>query len=105
MRQPSIRFRRELVSIGVVVSILVIYLPFFDEPWSLYVALCTGYTMLVFGMLWSDGKWKRYIDFNKRTAQDLVQGHAAFLLLVVLWIWICKISKTRLPDWMFENHN
>jgi len=72
--------RRELVSIGVVVSILVIYLPFFDEPWSLYVALCTGYTMLVFGMLWSDGKWKRYIDFNKRTAQDLVRAMPAFLL-------------------------
>jgi hypothetical protein len=54
-------------------------------------------------MLWSDGKWKKYIEFNRRTARDLVQGHAMFLLVMVLWIWICKISKLRLPEWMFED--
>jgi hypothetical protein len=98
------RFKREFVSIGVVISILAIYLPFMDEPWSLYAALCAGYTMLVFGMLWSDGKWKKYIEVNERTAQNLIQGHAVFLLVVVLWIWICNISKPRLPEWMFEDH-
>jgi hypothetical protein len=104
MDQPSFRFKRELVSIGVVIAFLAIYLPFMDKPWSLYVALCAGYTMLVFGMLWSDRKWKKYIEVNKRTALDLIQGHAVFLLVVVLWIWICKISRPRLPDWMFEDH-
>jgi hypothetical protein len=103
MYQPF-RFKRELVSIGVVFAFLATYLPFMDEPWSLYAALCAGYTMLVFGMLWSDGKWKRYIEINKRTALDLVQGHAMFLLVVVLWIWTCKISKPWLPGWMFEDH-
>jgi hypothetical protein len=104
MDQRPFRFRREFVSIGVVISILAIYIPFMDERWSLYAALCVGYTVLVFGMLWSDRKWKKYIEINKRTAQDLIRGHAMFLLAVVLWIWTCKISKPLLPDWVFEDH-
>ncbi|MGA2652139.1 MAG: hypothetical protein ABSF28_16525 [Terracidiphilus sp.] len=104
MDQRPFRFKRELVSVGVVVAFLAIYLPFMDERWSLYVALCAGYTMLVFGMLWSDRKWKKYIEINKRTALELVQGHAMFLIVVVFWIWVCKISKPWLPDWMFEDH-
>jgi hypothetical protein len=97
-----VRLKRRVVALGVVVSFLSFYLPFTDEPWSLYLALYGAYTILVFGMLWSDGKWKRYIDASKRPVRDLVQGHLAFLLALTLWIWVCRLAKPWLPDWMFN---
>ena len=101
MRSLSVRFKREIVSVGVVAPWLAIYLPFEDQPWSLYTALCVSYTILVFGLLWSDGKWRKYIEANERNARDLLQGHAIFLLVMTLWIWICRFARPRLPDWMF----
>ena len=80
MRPPSVRFKRQIVSLAVVFPFIVFYLPFEDESWSLYVALCVSYTILVFGLLWSDGKWRKYIDVHQRKARDLMQGHAVFLL-------------------------
>ncbi len=92
------------MSIAIVVAMLAIYLPLMDEAWSLYVALCVGYTILVFGMLWSDNKWKVYISANRRSAHELIRGHQIFLLVLVLWIWICKVSRPWLPGWMFEEY-
>lgn len=100
MRPLSIRFKRGLVSLAVLVPILGLYLPFTDQPWSLYAALCAGYTLLVFGMLWSDGKWRKCIAANQRSSRGLVQDHVMFLLVLIIWIWICRISKPWLPDWM-----
>ncbi len=102
MRPPSVRFKREIVSVAFLVAFVALYLPFEHEPWSIYVALCTSYTILVFGLLWSDGKWQRYIAAGQRKARELAQGHAVFLLILTLWIWICEISRPSLPDWMFD---
>jgi hypothetical protein len=88
------------VSLAIVFGLFALWLPFEGEPWSLYAALCVSYTILVFGLLWSDGKWRKYIVANQRKARDLVQGHTIFLLLLILWIWICRVSRPRLPDWM-----
>ncbi|HKN20866.1 MAG TPA: hypothetical protein VJX73_05590 [Terracidiphilus sp.] len=102
MRPPSIRFKRRIVSVAVFVAFIALYLPFEDQPWSLYAALCVSYTVLVFGLLWSDGKWRKYIEAKQRKARDLIQGHAAFLLVIILWIWVCRFFRPRLPDWMFD---
>jgi hypothetical protein len=72
------------------------------QPWSLDAALCLAYTILVFGLLWADGKWHKYIDDSRRPARELVQGHIVFLLILILWLWICQFSKPWLPDWLFE---
>jgi len=101
MRPLSVRFKREIVSVGIFAPWLAIYLPFEDETWSLYATLCVSYTVLVFGLLWSDGRWRKYIETGQRTARDLVRGHAVFVLVMILWIWICKFSRPWLPDWMF----
>jgi len=102
MRPLSVRFKRQIVSVGVIAPWLAVYLPFENESWSLYLAVCVSYTILVFGLLWSDGKWGRYIRAHRRTARDLAQGHAIFLLALILWIWLCQFSRPWLPGWMFE---
>jgi hypothetical protein len=53
-------------------------------------------------LLWSDGKWHKYIETRQRTARDLAQGHTIFLLILILWIWVCRFSRPWLPDWMFS---
>jgi hypothetical protein len=98
----SVRFKREVVAIGTVVTFFAFYLPFADEPWSIYAALCAAYTIVVFGMLWSDGSWKRKIGANKRPGRDLVQGHVVFLLVLALWIWVCRLARPWLPNWFYS---
>lgn len=102
MRTLSVRLKREIVSIAVVVALIAMYLPFEDEAWSIYAALCAAYSILVFGMLWSDGKWRKYVESHGRTMRDLAQGHAFFLLALILWIWICRFARPWLPGWMFD---
>lgn len=87
---------------AVFIAFAALYLPFEDEPWSLYAALCVSYTILVFGLLWSDGKWRKYIEAGRHKARDLAQGHAVFLLAMILWIWLWRFSRPRLPDWMMD---
>jgi len=86
MRPLSVRVKRQIVSLGVIAPWIALYLPFEDESWSLYAALCVSYTILFFGLLWSDGKWRKYIETHQRKARDLAQGHAIFLLVMILWI-------------------
>ena len=102
MRPLSVRFKRQIVSVTIVVVLIVLYLPFEDEPWSLYAALCVSYTTVVFGLLWSDGKWRKYFEAHQRKARDLAQGHTIFLLVLIFWIWICRFSRPWLPAWMFD---
>jgi len=98
----SVRIKRRIVSVAIVVVLIALYLPFEDETWSIYAALCTAYTVLVFGLLWSDGKWRKYFGAHQRKVRDLAQGHTIFLLALIFWIWICKFSRHSLPAWMFD---
>jgi len=69
-----------------------------DEPWSLYLALCAGYIVLVFGLIWSYGKWGRHLGGGKWTRGKLLRGHVSFLLALILWIWLARFSRPWLPD-------
>jgi hypothetical protein len=102
MPRISLRVKREGVSLATVVTLLFFYAFFGDRIWFIYAAIAAAYTVLVLGMLWSDGKWKRYIAEGRRTARELIQGHIWFLLLIVVWIWLCRYSKPWLPEWMFN---
>jgi hypothetical protein len=97
----SVRFKRQVVSVAVLAALIVLYLPFEDESWSIYVAICTAYTILVFGLLWSDGKWRKFIETHQGKPRDLLQRHAIYTLVLILWIWICRFSRPWLPGWMF----
>jgi len=102
MRPLSVRFKREIVAVAVFAPFLALYLPLEDQSWSLGAALCASYTILVFGLLWSDNKWRRYIAANKRTVRELAQRHIIYLLILILWIWICRFSRPWLPGWLFD---
>ena len=102
MPRTSSGFRRRIVSLASVLSFLVLYFCFMEHSWAIYAAICAGYTILVLGLLWSDGKWTRYIQKSLRTARELLQGHLVFLLVVVLWIWLCRVSRPWMPEWMFN---
>jgi hypothetical protein len=96
----SKRAKRRIVSIATGLVGLFLYIPFAGKSWAIYAPICGGYTVLVLGLLWSDGKWVHYIESGSRTNRELIQGHICFLLLLVLWIWLCRYSRPWLPDWM-----
>ena len=103
MYQPlRLRFKREAVSFATVLVTLGLYIPLMDESWSLYLALCAGYTVLVFGLIWSDGKWGRCLGGGKWTLGKLLQGHASFLLALIFWVWLARFSRPWLPDWLMN---
>lgn len=101
VRRLSVKSKRRFVSIAVGIIFIALYLPFEDASWSLYAALCVSYTILVFGLLWSDDKWRKYIEAHQRKTRDLAQGHAVFLLVMIFWIWVCRFCRPWLPGWMF----
>ncbi len=101
-RPMRLRFKREAVSLATVLVTLGLYIPFMDEPWSLYLALCAGYSVLVFGLIWSDGKWGRYLGRGKWTLGRLLKSHVSFLLALNLWIWLARFSRPWLPDWLMN---
>ena len=104
MRTTSLRFRfrREIVSFTSILTSIVVYFSLAEYPWAIYPSICAGYTILVLGLLWSDGKWKRYIRENRRAPRELIQGHVVSLLMVVLWIWLCRFFRPWAPGWMFN---
>jgi hypothetical protein len=81
---------------------LCVYVPLMNRSWGIYAAICAGYSVLVLGMLWSDGKWAVYVARRKRAGRELIQGHLVFVLVLVLWMWICQFAKSWLPVWIFE---
>src|SRR5579864_3622724 len=102
MPRTSHGFRRRIVSFAAILAFIVLYFCFMENSWAIYASICAGYTILVLGLLWSDGKWTRYIQKSLRTSRELLQGHLVFLLMIVLWIWLCRFARPLLPGWMFD---
>ena len=69
-------FKRKIVSVATVTTLVSLYVFFEDRTWSIYVSISAAYTVLVLGLLWSDGKWRRYIHEGSRSSRDLIQGRA-----------------------------
>jgi len=99
MKARSKGFKRRVVSLATVIATLVTYVPFMDSPWAIYVAMGTGYTVVIFGLVWSDGML-RLAGENRRPVGDVIQTHLAFLVLVCGWIWIAQFIKPSLPRWV-----
>jgi hypothetical protein len=69
-----------------------------DERWAIYAAMCVGYTVAVFGLAWSDNKLGSFA--GNRSVRAVLQAHLAFILAVILWIWLAQYSKPSLPGWI-----
>ncbi len=105
MKARSKGFKRNVVSLATVIATLVTYIPFMDSPWAVYVAMSMGYTVAVFGLVWSDGMLRRFPSGNARPVGDVVRAHLTFLALVIGWICFAQFVKPSLPHWVVVEGN
>jgi hypothetical protein len=88
------------VSLATALVTIAVYIPFMDTRWAIYIALCVGYTIAVFGLAWSDDKMPLFRSARAQSMGGVLQVHTVFLLLLVLWIWLARFSKPFLPEWV-----
>jgi hypothetical protein len=100
LRLRSKRVKREIISIATALGTLLIYIPFMGTQWGIYVAMCMGYTIAVFGLAWSDQKIPLFLTGRAGSVGGILQVHAVFLLLLILWIRLAQYSKPFLSDWV-----
>lgn len=100
MRTMSKRFKRRIVSFATALVTLITYIPFMNTRWAIYLAMCIGYTVAVFGLAWSDGKMSRFFSVRNRSVGSVLQIHFVFILLLVLWIWLAQFARPWLPTWV-----
>jgi hypothetical protein len=93
-------FKRRAVSLATTIATLTIYIPFMETRWSIYLAMCVGYTIMVFGLAWSDGKLPLFYGGNARPVGEIVRTHLSFLLALIGWIWFAQYTKPVLPSWV-----
>jgi hypothetical protein len=75
---------------------MLFFVPFKEQAWSIYLAACTGYTVLVFGLrrLTKSKSLRRHSDLTKI---KLLMNHLAFLMAVVAWVWLLIGLIPHLP--------
>lgn len=100
MRRLSKGSKRRIVSLVTALVTIAVYIPFMDTRWAIYLAMCVGYSIAVFGLAWSDGKMPLFLAGRARSVAGLIQVHLAFLLALTLWIWLAQFSRPFLPDWV-----
>jgi len=98
VRAMSKGLKRRIVSFSTAVSTLLVYIPFMDTRWAIYAAMCVGYTVAVFGLAWSDNKLGSFS--GNRSIGSVLRAHLAFILAVILWIWLAQYSRPFLPGWL-----
>ncbi len=76
-----------------------------NTRWAIYLAICVGYTIAVFGLAWSDGKIPLFLAGRAGSTGGVIQVHVVFLLGLILWIWLAQSSKPFLPDWVVAEGN
>jgi hypothetical protein len=92
--------KRRIVSLAATIATLGVYIPFMDARWTIFVAMCVGYTILALGLAWSDGKLPQLYSGNGRSLSEVIRAHLLFLSLVIGWIWFVQYIKLSLPDWI-----
>ena len=88
--------RKRRVYLVATMLTMCIFLPFRSNPWAIYAGVCAGYTVLVFGL-------RRAARTSKSSGEDagpvsrLLLVHAAFLAVVVGWVWLGLALRPYLP--------
>jgi hypothetical protein len=89
------RSKRVTYVLAIIVAMLF-FVPFKEQSWAIYVAACTGYTVLVFGLR-RLSKLKipfRVPDVPKKM---LLKNHLGFLIAVIAWVWLLIRLIPHLP--------
>lgn len=82
---------RRYVYIAATLVASAILLPFQDHIWAFYLAACSGYSVLVFGLRWlALRKWRSFAPgaIGPTLTGKLLLAHANFLAVVVVWVWL-----------------
>jgi hypothetical protein len=76
---------------------MALFLPFQSQPWSLYVAACAGYSVLVFGLRRVQQGSGASSAENAKPASAILRIHLTFLALVAGWVGLCIALIPHLP--------
>ena len=90
------RSKKMVYTVATLVA-MTLFLPFQSHPWALYVGVCGGYTLLVFGL--------RRIAINSKQKSvnpplppaKILMTHSIYLAIVIGWVWLLVVCKPRLP--------
>ncbi len=91
------RSRKRLVYIMATLVTMAIFLPFQTRPWSIYVAACAGYSVLVFGLRRFGAGHTASVAASFKPSSAIALTHLTFLAVVVGWVWLCIFLKPHLP--------
>ena len=76
---------------------MVLFLPFRSYPWALYLGVCAGYSVLVFGLRRIERNRKKEPAGSFLQPGRVVVAHSIYLAVVIGWVWLLLISRPRLP--------
>jgi len=96
LRKKMVYSRKRRVYLVATMLTMCIFLPFRSNPWAIYVGVCAGYTVLVFGLRRIESK-SRPVGEGAGSTSRLLLLHAAFLALVVGWICLGLALRPYLP--------
>jgi hypothetical protein len=94
-RSPAYSRKRLTYSTAAIVA-AVVYFPFQSNPLSMYIAVCAGYTILVFGLRWaarSSGALAR-ID---KSPSEMALTHLVFLAIALGFVRCAILAAPHLP--------
>ena len=83
----------------------LIYLPLEHSPYRTFFgvfAIGVGYTVVVFGLVWSNEETGLFTVRNGPLIGRMVVGHGLFLLLIAAVVEFGLLITPHLPDWLDE---
>jgi hypothetical protein len=92
-----VRKQKRTVYVVATLVAVAIFIAFQSQPWSLYVAACAGYTILVFGLRRINEGGRAVSNTKRKSPSDILVTHASFLAIVIGWVWLCIFLAPHLP--------
>jgi amino acid transporter len=81
---------------GIVFALL--FVPFKDQPWSLYVAILASYTVLVYNMAFRGNRYSIYYPEIRKAISGFMLIHVLILLLISLTVFVWSQLQPMLPE-------
>ena len=100
MKSFSRRVKREIVAVVLVSPSALTCFTLIGTAWAIYATVCVAYMVVVFGMIWADGKWKIYFGRETRDISRLTQIHVGFVLAALLLLWMAIRFASAMPEWL-----
>ena len=89
------RSKKTVYTVATLVAMLL-FLPFQNRPWGLYLGVCAGYTVLVFGLR-RIARPPTAERGNTLPATRIALVHSIYLAIVIGWVWLLLASRPYVP--------